>query len=92
MIEVESSGGVTNLVKYWWCVEKRPDIIKKPVILLHLFRQTSKEDYGSHLSLWHFLWGKMRITLGDRMKATCYTYNNLEDIEAAAKEFEKYLG
>ncbi len=29
VIEAESAGGVTNLVKYWYCLEKNLDIIKK---------------------------------------------------------------
>lgn len=93
VIEVESAGGITNLVKYWYCLEK--NLIKKPVILFHLFQQSSKADYGSHLSLWEFLWEKMEIALGDRMKAHCYTYNifevESEKLKKAAKEFENYL-
>lgn len=92
VIEVESAGGVTNLVKYWYCLENRLDIIKKPVILFHLFRQSSKADYASHLSLWRFLWSKMKEALGDRMEAICYPYSDLKDIEAAVNEFERHLG
>lgn len=89
VIEVESAGGMTNLVKYWYCLEKQ--LIKKPVILLHVFQQSSKADYASHLSLWHFLWNKMKKALGGRMIATCYTYSALEDIVVAVNEFEKHL-
>lgn len=95
VIEVESAGGVTNLVKYWYCLEgleQQPDIIEKPVILFHIFRQSSEADYGSHLALWDFLWSKMNEALGNRMNAARYVYNDLNDIEAAVREFERYLG
>lgn len=84
VIEVESAGGVTNLVKYWYCLKglnPQPDIIEnKPLVLLHIFRQNSEGDYESHLSLWKFLWGKMKEPLNNKMVAAYYTYKNSEDI------------
>ncbi|SHF52518.1 hypothetical protein SAMN02746089_02093 [Caldanaerobius fijiensis DSM 17918] len=91
VIEAESAGGVTNLVKYWYCLEKNLDIIKKPIVLFHVFHQSSEADYGSHLSLWRFLRDKMQTAVGDKIKAACYTYKNYEDIEAIVNDFEKYL-
>ena len=92
VIEVESAGGVTNLVKYWECLEKRSSDIGKPLILFHVFRQTSRSDYGSHLELWDFIWGKMRIALGDkRIKATRHTYRDLSELEPVLSAFEEYL-
>lgn len=91
VVEVESAGGVTNLVKYWYSLEKQ--YISKPVVLFHIFRQSSKADYASHLKLWDFLWSKMKVALHGRMEATRYTYRDLEDkdLELAVNEFKKYL-
>lgn len=92
VIEVESAGGITNLVKYWYYLENRPSTVSKPIVLLHIFRQNSEADYGSHLALWDFMWDQMRRALGDdEIKATRYTYRDLEDLEFVAKEFEGYL-
>jgi hypothetical protein len=89
VVEVESAGGVTNLVKYWHCLES--GLIDQPLVLLHIFRQTSPADYGSHLKLWDFLWSLMQASLGDRMVANCYTYRQLSDLSLAVGEFEKQL-
>jgi len=92
VIEVESAGGVTNLVKYWHCLENRASDIEKPVVLFHVFRQVSRNDYGSHLVLWDFLWNKMSNALGDtRIKAARYTYRDLQGLEPVINEFEKHL-
>src|SRR5258708_2325863 len=48
IVEVESAGGATNLVKYWYCLAN--GIIDKPIYLLHIFAQASDEDYLSHLN------------------------------------------
>jgi hypothetical protein len=92
VIEVESAGGVTNLVKYWQCLENRASAIEKPVVLFHVFRQGRRNDYGSHLALWDFMWSKMNDALGDtRIKAARYTYRDLNGLEPVINEFEKYL-
>lgn len=89
VVEVESAGGVNNLVKYWYPLETQ--LIKKPVVLLHVFRQTSEGDYASHLALWDFLLSQMKKAIGDRIEAIRYTYRNLTELEGAVTEFEKHL-
>jgi len=89
VIEAESAGGVTNLVKYWYCLERKH--IAKPMILLHLFRQTTPGDYASHLALWDFLYNRMSDALADRIRATRYTYRDVTDLESAARDFEEHL-
>lgn len=91
IIEVESGGGVTNLAKYWYAIENKLQSIEKPIILMHIYKQSSKSDYGSHLTLWNFLWEHMRKSLGNRINANCYTYYDLRELELIIKEFEKYL-
>lgn len=56
VIETESAVGVTNLAKYWYYLaDNNPSSdIKKPIILIHLFRQVSTNDYGAHMALWDF--------------------------------------
>lgn len=56
VVEVESAGGVTNLVKYWPLAQRSA----KPIFLLHVFGQSSEGDYVAHLRLWDFLWERMR--------------------------------
>ena len=92
VIEVESAGGVTNLTKYWYCLEKRSDVVKKPIVLFHIFQQHSAGDYESHLTLWDFLWSRMNSALGEaRIKATRYTYQDMRELESVVEEFKKYL-
>ncbi len=59
LVEVESAGGLTNLVKYWPLACRAP----KPMILLHVFALSSKGDYMAHQCLWKFTWDKMREDL-----------------------------
>lgn len=59
VVEVESAGGLTNLVKYWPLAQS----LTPPILLLHAFGQCSANDYLSHLRLWDFVWGKMRAEL-----------------------------
>ena len=90
VVELESAGGVTNLVKYWYCVEQ--GLIAKPVRLLHVFRQVSAADYVSHLLLWDFLCGEMMRALGRRFAAKQYTYTTDSDLGSALRDFERLLG
>jgi hypothetical protein len=93
VVEIESAGGVTNLVKYWYCLTDK-DLstqISKHIILIHLFRQKSPHDYESHLKLWNFLWNEMQQVLSDRIVAYQFPYNNLAELEPAVKIFEKSL-
>lgn len=89
VIEVESSGGVTNLLKYWYLIEKGK--IEKPLFLIHLYRQTTKNDYNSHVELWKFIWEKMNSNINNgtnkKMEAYCYTY---KDEQNADQDNEKY--
>ncbi len=73
IVEVESSGGVTNLVKYWKCLTD--GTIKKPVRLIHVFRQKSANDYGIHINLWHFLAERMCGELPNLFCARLFKFN-----------------
>ena len=53
VVEVESGGGLTNLVKYW----PPTPTGDRPILLIHAFGQVSANDYLSHLRLWDFVWG-----------------------------------
>jgi len=64
VVEVESARGVTNLVKYWYCIEE--GFITKSIKLLHLFAQGSENDYIRHLLPWNSLQAKMNNSLGER--------------------------
>jgi len=90
IIEAESAGGVTNLVKYWYCLESGE--ITQPLTLLHIFAQVSADDYASHLLLWDHLADRMRATLGDRFAATRYSYRTPGDLDRIGQEFERLLG
>lgn len=74
VVEVESSGGVTNLAKYWESFESGR--IEKPIRLLHLFRQKSVNDYEAHLVVWRFLSARMEAALGPRFECRCGTYRD----------------
>jgi len=89
IIEAESAGGVTNLVKYWYCIESGE--IVRPLTLLHVFAQVSADDYASHLLLWDHLAERMRASLGDRFAATRYTYRTPGDLDPIRHQFELLL-
>lgn len=92
VIEVESAGNVTNLVKYWYCLEKQ--LITKPVFLLHLYRQSSKNDYDSHLRLWSFFCEQMHQQFGIKFKAELFTYHSnsiKEDLQKAVDLFSQLV-
>jgi hypothetical protein len=91
LVEVESSGGVTNLAKYWEIIEKSR--ITKPVRLLHLFRQKSINDYEAHLVIWRFLSEKMKVALGTRFECVLHVYQDVhpESIVPAMTTFEHWL-
>lgn len=93
LVEAESAGGVTNLTKYWYCLTDAilSKQISKSIILFHIFRQVSENDYASHLRLWDFLWYEMHKSVSDRMKAYKYTYRDLADLEPAIRAFENSL-
>lgn len=93
VIEVESAGGITNLAKYWYYITDKDlsRIIQKPIILMHLYRQVSHSDYGSHLALWDFVWEEMRKTIGDKIQAIRYTYRNISDLDPAIQYFKSSI-
>lgn len=89
VVEVESAGGVTNLAKYWYLLAKH--IVDKPIILFHIFAQSSKDDYRSHFNLWDFLSTQMHDALGDELHAVRYTYHNDAELEQVVATFEQEL-
>jgi hypothetical protein len=91
VVEVESSGGVTNLAKYWECYQSKR--ITKPIKLLHIFRQKSANDYSSHIAVWRFLRDKMQLELGDLFEASDFTYRaeSNEGLENAVRAFGDLL-
>lgn len=62
------------------------------MVLFHIFRQASSNDYGSHLALWDFLVNQIYASSGDRIKAFRYTYREVSDLDLAVKHFEECLG
>ncbi|WP_028844156.1 hypothetical protein [Thermodesulfovibrio thiophilus] len=94
IIEVETAGGVTNLVKYWYCLESQKQIISKPIVLLHIFKMSSESDYGSHLSLWDYLWDRMAKDLKNRMQAKRFKIGGEDDkceLDKALKYFKEKI-
>lgn len=93
VVEVESSGGVTNLLKYWYCLAEHADQINKPLVLLHVYMQSSEHDYESHLKLWDFLSERMQKSKDFKQKLVmkCYKYWNPKDLEKFLKDFKGYL-
>ena len=91
IVEHETAGGVTNLAKYWYCIDQ--GIIKKPIVLFHVYQVApTKSDYASHLALWDFLWLRMRnALLKGAMTAKCYAYSNQDQLKKALEEFEECL-
>lgn len=51
VVEFESAGGVTNLVKYWPMLNAELD--ERRFVLIHLMRISSESDYIAHRRLWH---------------------------------------
>lgn len=64
IIEVESGGGLTNLVKYWPMLGAEQS--DRRFVLAHLFRVTSESDYIAHRRLWEYLIERMRRDLEGR--------------------------
>lgn len=64
IVEVESGGGLTNLVKYWPMLGD--EIKDKRFVLAHLFMVSSEFDYIAHRKLWEYLVERMRRDLGHR--------------------------
>jgi hypothetical protein len=97
VVEIESAGGVTNLVKYWPLLAAgRP---AKRFVMVHLFRVTSANDYASHHRLWEYLVDRMREDLAGRCQlrwpedweARMFRYARIEDIDQVADFVRKAL-
>lgn len=83
VVEAESAGGVTNLVKYWPMLRAQPT---KRFILDHLFKLGSDGDYIAHRMLWDFLVARMRDDLAgagvrwaDDWEARLFCYREPEE-------------
>jgi hypothetical protein len=61
IVEVESGGGVGNLVKYWPIL--RDGSLRKRLVLMHLYMLGSTGDYIAHRRLWEFLVDRMDVDL-----------------------------
>jgi hypothetical protein len=91
IVEVDH-GGVTNLVKYWQCLEN--GLIRNPIVLIHLYRQNTNGDYASHIALWEFLNSHMQSALRGRFTAHLFTYHPAkirENLADAVALFENLL-
>lgn len=95
VVEVESGGGVGNLVKYWPLL--RGTLGDTPFYLLHLFQLGSENDYIAHRKLWSFLTDQMRADLeqrgrpwGTRWAAEIGTYRRTS-IDADMQEYARRL-
>jgi hypothetical protein len=64
VVEVESGGGLTNLVKYWPMLAH--ELSPKRFALAHLFMVSSEFDYIAHRKLWEYIVERMRNDLGAR--------------------------
>ena len=53
VVEVESGGGLTNLVKYWPMLGA--ELSDRRFALAHLFKVSSESDYIAHRRLWDYL-------------------------------------
>jgi len=89
VVEVESAGGVTNLVKFWYCLEE--GFISRPLTLFHVFAQASENDYIRHLHLWDSIKNKMSEALDGKFTAQLYTYRNSIELESIVGKFEQTL-
>lgn len=90
IVEHEGSGGVTNLVKYWYCLQN--DKILKPAHLFHIYHVGKGSDFKSHTDLWSFVWGLMApLARTKQFKAKMYRYSSQEELSEALAEFKALL-
>lgn len=96
VVEVESAGGVGNLVKYWPLLAT--SLREKRFVLLHLFRLTSSGDYIAHQRLWEFTRDRMRedlehrgLVYGRDWSADLLPYGPAADVHALAKAAERIV-
>lgn len=78
IVEVESGGGLTNLLKYWPHIEH----FASPVLLLHVFGTGTPGNYASHIRLWEFTWQRIRSLIWSenppRLFARKYQYTTTD--------------
>ena len=91
IVEVESSGGVTNLAKYWYLIDNQWEQVEKPIRLFHVFRVGSPNDYLSHLLTWDHLAEYMAGSVGDRFVASRHTYSSNEELASIVSLFTAEL-
>jgi hypothetical protein len=81
IVEVESRGGLTNLVKYWPMLGE--ELSDKRFVLAHLFMVSSEFDCIAHRKLWEYAVERMQHDLDGRgcqwdtnWHARMYTYGH----------------
>jgi hypothetical protein len=90
IVEHEGAGGVTNLAKYWYCLQKNK--ILKPAHLFHIYHVAKGSDYQSHTDLWNFLWELMApLARAKQFKAKMYRYSSREELNDVLAEFKALL-
>ncbi len=90
IVEPESAGGLTNLVKFWKFIED--GTIDQPLTLFHLFRCDTEISYISHRLLWEHVLPKMQRELGDRFEALKFIYRDaVSDLRPAIEMFRARL-
>jgi len=99
IVETESSGSISNLTKFWYCLATEKII--KPVVLLHIYELSTPNDYKSRLDMWEFLWKEIDESLNKGLKnkkdfkmlAKKYLLfkDNNADLNRALTDFEKCL-
>ena len=89
IVEVESAGGITNLVKYWLIISSGR--VGKPIFLLHLFRIDTDYSWVSHRRVWAFLYPRMHAELAPRFEAKLFTYRDGDLFHEALEEFRRVL-
>ena len=69
VVEAESGAMVGNLVKYWYLLEKQ--LVDRPIILFHLYSQSTPNNLASQKELWQFFMDKMEKTFPGRLADFC---------------------
>ena len=92
IVEAESGAVVANLVKYWYCLEK--GLVDRPLILFHLYSQSTANNLGSQRELWIFFNSKMEKTFPGRFQGLLYPYdmrNVRASLVQATQKFEEII-
>jgi hypothetical protein len=94
IVEVESGGGLSHLIQYWPLAKQRTT---PPILLLHVYRGSSKNDYRSATKLWDFTWERVRPLIwaepGPRFFARKYEYTTVDGtgLKEAAAAYRRCL-